>query len=217
MNDDEFLEQCLREARSITGVLHVGAHTGQEAELYNKHRIDRVTWIEANPDLRERLEAHVKHYGHRVIMAAVAGKCRPAIPFYVASNDGASSSLLPMARHKDIWPDVTQCGTQYIPAETIDSLHRQYDLLGHNFWVLDIQGMEAAALSGAARTLGIADYVLCEFTGALYEHGATLEMIDTYLSDFTAVAGWRSETGETGEVFYQRFRRSGPDLLRCCT
>lgn len=212
---NNFLEQCLDAADGVTGVLHIGAHEGQEAELYFRHRIDRVTWIEANPDLETRLRSNVEKYGHRVIIDAVSSRGDPATRFYVASNDGESSSLLPMLAHKEIWPDVTQCETKIIPSTTIDSLHRQHGLSGHNFWVLDIQGMEAFALRGASFAISHVDYVVCEFTGCLYQNGSTIEEIDELLPDFSAASGWRNQTGEFGEMFYRRVRRSGRDLLRC--
>jgi hypothetical protein len=35
----------------ITGVVHVGAHTGQEVEAYEACGIEHVLWIEADPEL----------------------------------------------------------------------------------------------------------------------------------------------------------------------
>lgn len=213
MEPPSFLEQCLSTI-SVTGVLHVGAHEGQEAAIYAKRGIERVTWIEANPDIKDRLTARVAPLGHRVIIQAVGDAYDTNCPFHVTSNNGESSSLLPLAKHREVWPDITESDTQRLTVRTLDWLHSQHDFSKHNFWVLDIQGMEACALRGAQTVLPIADWIVCEFTGELYSQGSTLPEIDELLPDFSAVSGWTNPSGDFGEVFYKRIRRSGRDLLR---
>lgn len=208
-----FLDECLQLATGVTGVLHIGAHDGGEADTYARYGINRITWVEANPALESQLRSRVEPLGHRVIMEAVGRDVEFAAKFYVASN-GASSSLLRMDKHKEIWPDVAISEIITIPISTIQSLHYRYDLRDHNLWVLDIQGMEADALAGARDTLALADYILCEFTGPLYDGGATVDRIDSLLTDFTAVSGWIDRSRDFGEVLYRRMRRSGQDLMR---
>lgn len=33
------------------GILHIGAHEGEECEVYNEIGFDSVMWIEADPDV----------------------------------------------------------------------------------------------------------------------------------------------------------------------
>jgi len=212
MDEVNFLERCLSDCRGVRGILHVGAHRGQEAELYCRRGIDRVLWIEANPDLEEPLTARVKPLGHRVVMAAVGSHCHTG-SFYVTSNDGESSSLLPLGTHATLWPNITVAKTIDTPVRTLDSIHDEHGLTDNNFWVLDVQGGEADVLRGSERSLAIADYVLCEFGESLYQGGTTVEELDQLLSDFSAVQAWDSPWG-IGEILFCRVRRTATQLLR---
>lgn len=209
---ESLLEWILQSLGDVTGVLHVGAHTGEEADLYQRHGIDKVTWIEADPTLKGKLEANVAQFpGHRVIMSAVGSHPHRG-QFHRTSNAGASSSLKPLAEHSEIWPDVLVDSVDDIQVTTLDLLHNEHDFRGHNLWVLDVQGSEVDALRGASTSLAIADYVLCEFTGPMYQRGSYLSDIDAFMTDFTAATVWVSDAG-FGEVFYRRIRRSGMGLL----
>jgi FkbM family methyltransferase len=215
MTTDDLLDKCLEISDGVTGVLHVGAHIGQEAPTYAKHGIENVTWIEANPALKERLEANVLPLGHRVFIEAIGDRFLPAAPLHLADNDGHSSSLLNMDEHLNVWPDVKCHDSCHVVVYTLASVHRRYNLTHHNFWVLDVQGMEACAIRGAGAALALADYILCEVSHfPLYEGGATLDQIDDLLRDFTAVYARISDrTHGIGNMFYRRIRRSGRDLV----
>ncbi|NJN24998.1 MAG: hypothetical protein HC819_02945 [Cyclobacteriaceae bacterium] len=39
----------------VENVLHIGAHKGEELELYNALGVKNVLWVEANPDLAKML------------------------------------------------------------------------------------------------------------------------------------------------------------------
>ena len=51
---DGFLREC-------RGVIHVGANTGRERDVYKKHGL-RVLWIEANPEAFKVLFENIKNY-----------------------------------------------------------------------------------------------------------------------------------------------------------
>jgi len=210
---DSLLEVVLPALRGVTGVLHIGAHLGQEAELYRDHGINRVTWIEANHDIILDLIKHVAAIssGSRVIEAAV-GRYPHRGRLHKTSDGGASSSLKESDRHSSLWPEISVTDIDETDVTTIDLLHEKHDFREHNLWVLDIQGGEVDALVSALDSLHIADYILCEFTGELYRHGSCPSEIDRMMLDFTATAAWMSDAG-FGEVFYQRIRRSGLGLL----
>ena len=213
MDSSSFLEKCLHLTTDVRGVLHVGAHAGQEAGLYAQRGFDRVTWIEANPELEARLSERVLPLGHRVIMQAV-GSHYGTTKFNVTTNDGESSSLRDLGLHAEVWPNIGVAKQIDVTVRTLDWLHSSHDFTGHNFWVLDVQGCEADVLRGAACCLGLADYVLCEVSDQpLYKGGATIDDIDRMLPSFTAIYGWRSEGG-IGEVLYKRIRRTGRELMR---
>lgn len=211
-------EQWLREIKDrITGILHVGAHTGQEAEFYDSIGVKNVIWIEANPELIPRLKANVEPYGHRVIQALVlSGPVGEPMPFYISSNDGESSSYLDFQEHTQHYPDITMVKTIELDTTSLDCLFPNGELKGFNLWVLDVQGCEAALLFGACRSIAFADYVLTEIDfGSLYECGTRPRQIDKELIDFTCDGLWRTPYQYGwGEALYRRFRIGAVDLSR---
>lgn len=46
--------------RQASGVIHVGAHLGEERDIYASHGL-HVLWVEPNPDLFPILEAAISH------------------------------------------------------------------------------------------------------------------------------------------------------------
>jgi hypothetical protein len=67
-------------SKDVNGVIHIGAHTGQEAAwYYASHIAHKVVHIECNPNMIPRLEETVKGFGHVAIQAClwnVAGEER---------------------------------------------------------------------------------------------------------------------------------------------
>lgn len=58
----------------ITGIIQIGAHTGEEAEIHYNTVGSNMIWIEAQPDKYEALKRHVKQYGHEAIQSLVWGR-----------------------------------------------------------------------------------------------------------------------------------------------
>ena len=54
-----------------SGVLHVGAHRGEESCEYRRHNWGRVVWVEAQPELVAYLQSALKPQDNLVIEAAV--------------------------------------------------------------------------------------------------------------------------------------------------
>jgi len=77
LEDDNPLEFV---SKDVNGVIHIGAHTGQEAAWYfASHIAQKVVHIECNPNMIPRLEENVKGFGHVAIQAClwnVAGEER---------------------------------------------------------------------------------------------------------------------------------------------
>ena len=51
-----------RHKADIKGILHLGAHLGEEAQDYHIAGIFQVIWVEGNPTLVERLKENVSPY-----------------------------------------------------------------------------------------------------------------------------------------------------------
>jgi FkbM family methyltransferase len=141
--------------KQTTGVIHVGANYGQERELYHSCGV-RVLWIEPIPEVFKILRANIKNYpGQSAIQGLVTDQDDKEYQFHISNNDGMSSSILDLNRHKDIWPTVAYEKTIVLPSTTLATLLKReriepsrYDAL-----VMDTQGSELLVLKGAVSIL----------------------------------------------------------------
>lgn len=150
--------------RDALGVVHVGANTGQERELYDGLAL-RVLWIEPLPDVFATLEANLQGISRqRAICALLTDRVGATYKFNVAGNGGASSSILEFKEHKKIWPDVGYVGVIEMQSTTLDSLFvdEGIDANGYDALVLDVQGAELLVLRGALESLLRFKYVKVE-------------------------------------------------------
>jgi FkbM family methyltransferase len=135
----------------VSGIIHVGANTGQEIKLYAKHRLS-VVWIEPIPDIFEKLQMNLKEFpGQIAVKGLVTDLDNVEYQFHLASNNGASSSILDLNLHKDIWPDVSFEKTITLYSKTLPSLLKanQIDPSGYDMLAIDTQGSELLVLKGA--------------------------------------------------------------------
>lgn len=134
-----------------TGVIHVGANTGQERSLYDKHGLD-VVWIEPIPEIFHQLEVHLRGYPRqRAYQYLVTDRDDRSYEFHVANNQGASSSVLNLGLHRDIWPTVQYERTLILQGTSLSSLVQRecIDMRRFDALVLDTQGSELLVLEGA--------------------------------------------------------------------
>jgi hypothetical protein len=88
----------------VKNVVHVGANTGQEADMYAARGLS-VLWIEPIPSVFHALENHIRQFlSSEAIVSAESGK---TVTLHVASNGGESSSIFEMGNGlKDTWPGI---------------------------------------------------------------------------------------------------------------
>lgn len=193
----------------VTGVLHVGAHLGEEAKAYNAAGFTPVTWIEGNPDLIQHLKANVHRYGHQVICALVSDEDGPRE--FKITNNGESSSLLDLGTHLETSPQVEVVKTYFLGAYRLEELVESY-AIRFNFLNLDLQGAELLALRGLGERISDVDYIYTEVNKReVYIGCAQVEDLDEYLGDFDRVETLWCEDGGVnhgwGDAFYVRRNR----------
>jgi FkbM family methyltransferase len=132
------------------GVLHVGAHEGEEALDYESHGWLPVIWIEAQPNLVKNLQERLDPEFHKVIKAAVWDKDGLEMKFNLASNS-QSSSLLSFGTHEQDYPEVTYTNQFQVVTQRLDSILKLYQV--PNFLNLDIQGAEGMAIKSLGKGL----------------------------------------------------------------
>jgi FkbM family methyltransferase len=146
-------DRFLRQAK---GVIHVGANTGQERESYARRELD-VIWIEPIPEVFKRLTANIRDFPRqRAIQGLIADRDDVEHRLNIASNDGASSSILDLNLHREVWPDVSYTASISLRSKTLTTLIRDagVDMSSYDTLVMDTQGSELMVLEGAIPLLG---------------------------------------------------------------
>ena len=164
------------------GVIHVGANSGQEFEAYRSADIGCVIYIEPIPHifriLRDRISLDPRHIAVNALCSDRDGE---RVTFHVASNNGQSSSILKLGRHKSLHADVSYVSEILLRTSTLDRLIFDTPGIDANkldCLVLDVQGAEAKVLAGATRTLSICRFVFAEVsTGGLYVDDCSFDSV----------------------------------------
>lgn len=148
----------------VSGVVHIGANTGHERDLYRYLGLS-VIWVEPIPDIFAALQNNIEAYpNQRAFLALVSDADDKLCDFHIASNNGASSSILDLGRHKEIWPDVTYEKTISLKSITLTSLfeREQIDPCDYQALILDTQGSELLILQGSVPILKYFRYIKTE-------------------------------------------------------
>ena len=198
-----------RYSMHITGVLHLGAHLGEEGDVYNQVGIPEVVWVEGNPDLIGPLEQAVSRYpSQKVIQALVSDKVEDAVFHITRDPEGTamSSSILELERHLEIAPWVQEVGQQQQQTTTVDLLASEVDMSRLNFMNLDLQGAELLALKGSEQFIQHVDYIYTEVNIThLYKDCVLLPELDQWLGEHD-FARWEIHMAcaDWGDAFYIR-------------
>ena len=178
---DLFARRNIRPA----GVIHVGAHEGEELDVYRKAGVplDRILWVEAIPGVAEALCRSLPP-GSKV-EACVVSDVRGPVTFNV-TNNVMSSSMLPLGTHVVHHPDVVYVRSMTLESRTLpDVLERGgHDPSDYDTLVLDIQGAELRALRGMGDMLDGFRHVITEINlDETYSGGALFYQIVHFLED----------------------------------
>lgn len=170
----------------VKGIIHVGAHVGQEYQDYidNFGQVD-THWFEPVPEIFETLSNNLKgKTGAHLYNFALGEQEQDSEIFIDKGNDGQSSSILKPKEHLDQFPHISFD----IKNKAIINIKKLDDInIGDsNMLVLDTQGYELSVLKGSRNTLNQIDYIFTEFnTIEMYEGCPKLEDLDLYLSEFS--------------------------------
>ena len=193
--------------RNISEVLHIGGHAGEERPFYLSLEPRRIIWVEANHKLVKRWPEFKPVHGidEEVISAAIWSHSGQDMTLHVTDN-GQSSSLLPMGTHAKHYPDIAVVRKQKLKTKTIDEIAAMRWMFGSDVFLnLDIQGAEWEALIGGIELLrSSVKFVYTEVnTEQVYEGCKQLPHIDMLLE---AVGFSRHITQMTeqgwGDAFY---------------
>jgi FkbM family methyltransferase len=167
---------------NIKGIVHIGAHYGEEIVEYVNNGIQDIILFEPLTENFNILKRRVQDLNANIQGYQVAlGSEKKVDVMNLSSNNLESSSLLKPKLHLELHDHVKFEGTQEVEVDLLDN----YDLGKCNFINMDVQGYELEVLKGAKKCLNRIDYVYCEVNrGEVYENNAMIDEIDEYLSTY---------------------------------
>jgi len=172
--------------RRIKGLIHIGAHVGQETNRYAENDLN-VLWVEPNPEIFPILVENIKnHPRQRAVPALLTDVEGQSYPFHISSNNGASSSILGVGRHEEIWPEVSMTKTITVESTTLASLVKRenLDMANYDGLVIDTQGTELLVLKGGAALLNRFKFIRAEAADfELYKDCCRLADLDSFLGE----------------------------------
>lgn len=180
-----------------TGVLHLGASTGQELSTYIQFGMKPIIFVEAIPSVYEELKKNISTCPDAIaINECVADEDGRKVTFNVSNNQAQSSSFLELAHHKTIHPEVHYVETLEMTTKTVATIVHEYDidLSKINFLNADLQGVELLALKGMGTMLLYFKWLYLEVNAIeVYKDCALVHDIDKYVAEYGFK---RVETGE---------------------
>lgn len=182
----------------ITGAIHVGAHYGEEYEIYIHNKIYDIVFIEASKVAFDILSSKSFGLGTVLLNVACGSYAEKKIMHVETFNKGQSNSLLKPAKHLEHYPLIVFDKTEEVQVIPLDNLM----LKAYNFLNMDVQGYELEVLKGATETLNHIDYIYTEVNvDEVYEGCAKLKDIDQFLKGFTRVETVMTRQG-WGDAFF---------------
>jgi len=196
----------------LKGIVHLGAHLGEEANDYSEVGCNRVIWIEGNPALVGELRANVSAYpGNEVYNFLISDQDRSRVVFNITEFSQSSSILEPGTTKEMHNTKVVE--QKELEARRIDTFFTEndIDMSQYNFLNMDLQGYELVALKSMGKLLDHIDWVYAEVNSRrLYKKCALMDEFDLYLlkRGFKRVellmTGWK-----WGDALYRR-QKIGP-------
>ncbi|PKN73336.1 MAG: FkbM family methyltransferase [Candidatus Cloacimonetes bacterium HGW-Cloacimonetes-3] len=216
----------------INGVLHIGAHYGEEYDTYKECGISKMYFFEPLPDNYQHLLDNIRkdfpslvgypqdldivdaqHNLHIKALNTALGNSTGVLPMYVeTANQSQSSSLLKPKKHLEQYPHITFDQKTDVSLTKLDNL--KVDAI-YNMINIDVQGFELEVFKGAKATLTKQiDYIYTEVNrDELYENCPMIEELDTFLADLGFIRVITDWIGNTwGDALYIK-RNLAPSSL----
>lgn len=164
------------------GIIHVGAHHGQEYEHYVQCGFQKMIFIEPQKSVFEILSMRLADKpGVELHNFACGSRIGHAEMYCETVNQGQSSSILKPQEHLRQHPEIRFTHREKVDIFPLDFIHG----LGCNVLMMDCQGFELEILKGANETLMRMDVVYTEVNRvSMYEECAHIGELDAFLSQY---------------------------------
>lgn len=172
-------------------VLHVGAHTGEEAAAYSRCGVKEVIWVEPNFELIDELRESISKFPMRQQILPLALWDSNSELILNITNNTQSSSMLELHQHRKYYPQIEVVNSTPVKAFRFDTLLAQKPsvLISDNvdFVNIDTQGAELRVLKGMGEFLraGCIKGIYAEVNiEEMYAGIPMVSDIDNYLAEF---------------------------------
>jgi hypothetical protein len=192
---------------NIKGVIHVGAHHGEEINDYLISGAKKIVLFEPVEENYKILNENIEKYNNKNIIAynVALGNFNGETFINLSTNDFESSSILNPKLHLSDYPNIKFFDKRKIILNKMDDYFNNFS--DCNFLAIDTQGYELEVLRGGSKTLENIDYVYLEVNRAeVYENNAMVEDIDIFLNNYSMIrvdTNWAG--GNWGDALYIRY------------
>jgi hypothetical protein len=188
---------------TFKGIIHVGAHEGQEVELYEKLGIKNIMLFEPIPKIFNKLKT--KYSEDYLVFNTALGDTEGEITMNIENvNDCKSSSILEPLKHINYYPHIVFTEKIDVKITKLDNFLSYSDRF--NVMVIDTQCYELEVLKGGEKFLDKIDNIICEVNNEeLYMGCPDVNEIDEYLKTFgfTRVeTSWSWDNETWGDALY---------------
>ena len=165
----------------ITGVIHIGAHFGEEHPTYKSLGINDIVYFEPVKKTFDVLNERVKD---SKLYNYALGNENKMVEMFIEEADsyGCSSILKPSSNYDNV---------KFSPNEIVEMKRLDdFNFTGFNCLNIDVQGYEYEVLKGSEKTLEHVDYIICEINREINEKkldyigSTTIEKIIEFLSPY---------------------------------
>jgi FkbM family methyltransferase len=188
---------------NVNGVIHVGAHFGQEYDEYQEFfNQPKVHWFEPQKEVYETLKNNLETKPNNIFYNYGLGSKSELKQMWDSSNEGQSASFSRPEKVLEIYPHINFVQSEILEIKTLD----EFNIQDSNLLVLDVQGFEMEVLKGSTETLKNIDHIFCEINSVeMYEGCPTLEELCNFLSQygFTLRENWWTD-GSWGDGYWSR-------------
>jgi len=197
----DFESICNKYNLQIKGVIHIGAHYGQEDSLYINRNVKNRMYFEPLEKNFNILKTKVSK--NAILHKMALGNEEKNVDMYVESvNSGMSSSILKPQHHIIQYPHIVFNEIENVNMNKLDNIDFNRD--DYNFINIDVQGYELEVFKGAEKTLNHIDYIISEINKVhLYENGTLFNELINFLSQYNFELVEENWAGQTwGDGFF---------------
>jgi FkbM family methyltransferase len=166
----------------VDGILHIGAHHGEEHIIYKNNNIHNIVYFEP---LKSNFEILKNNVDDSIIYNIALGNDVTNIEMFVETqNAGQSSSILEPHLHLSQYPTIVFDRKEIVKMDKLDNI---FPTLKSNFNMIniDVQGYELEVFKGAEKTLEHIDYIISEINrDDVYKNCAKINELQFFLSRF---------------------------------